>query len=79
LTRLKNVSSSKFAAFFAVTICSVDRTAKSISVVNVLSTKNRYSGICLADNAKFFFAMMQRRKVIAKFKVIEKVRTLFNV
>lgn len=59
-----------------MTICTVDRAAKSISVVNVLNTKNRYSGICLADNAKFFYAMMQRRKVLTKFKVVEKVKTL---
>jgi hypothetical protein len=57
----------------AVTICTVDRAAKSITVVNVLNTKNRYSGICLADNAKFFYAMMQRRKILTKFKVAEKV------
>ena len=56
-----------------MTICTVDRVAKSITVLNVLNTKNRYSGICLADNAKFFYAMMQKRKLLTKFKVSEKV------
>ena len=62
---------------FLVTICIVDRALKSISVLTVLTSKNRYSGICLADNAKFFYAMMQRRKVLVKFKVAEKV-SYFN-
>jgi hypothetical protein len=59
-----------------VTICTVDRIAKSITVVTVLTSKNRISGICLADNAKFFYSMLQRRKVMAKFKVMEKVRRI---
>ena len=38
----------------------------------MVNTRGRCSGICLSDNGKFFYTVMQKRKMLAKFKVVQK-------
>ena len=55
-----------------IAIFSVDKNAKKISTLCVVFLKVRCSGLCLSDNGKFFYTVMQKRKMLAKFKVVEK-------
>ncbi len=69
-----NIRGNQFRTLrFQVTILAIDKNAKTAEVLLVVTLKGRSSGICLSDNAKFFYAMIQRRKVLAKFKVPEQV------
>jgi hypothetical protein len=47
---------------------------EGLAVVNVLNTKDQCSGLCLSQNAKFFFTLLHREKMLAKFKVSEEVQ-----
>ena len=55
-----------------IAIFSVDKNTKKLISIAVVFTKGRCSGICLSDNAKFFYTSTQKRKYLAKFKVVEK-------
>ena len=55
-----------------IAVFSVDKNTKKLISIAVVVTKGRCSGICLSDNAKFFYTAMQKRKLLAKFKVVEK-------
>ena len=57
-----------------ITIFKVDKQAGSISIANVLTTKEICSGICLSENGKFFSTILHKRKKLAKFKVLEHER-----
>ena len=54
-----------------VAIFNVDKSQKTIQISCIQLLKMRCSGICLSDNGKFFFSMIQKRKQLAKFKVVE--------
>ena len=58
-----------------IAVFSVDKTTKKLISIAVVVTKGRCSGICLSDNAKFFYTATQKRKLLAKFKVVEKETT----
>jgi 6-phosphogluconolactonase (cycloisomerase 2 family) len=51
-----------------IAVFSVDKNTKKLISIAVVFTKGRCSGICLSDNAKFFYTAMQKRKLLAKFK-----------
>ena len=55
-----------------IAVFSVDKNTKKLISIAVVFTKGRCSGICLSDNAKFFYTTTQKRKLLAKFKVVEK-------
>ena len=55
-----------------IAVFSVDKNTKKLISIAVVFTKGRCSGICLSDNAKFFYTATQKRKLLAKFKVVEK-------
>ena len=57
-----------------ITIFKIDKVAKTINISNILTLREKCSGICLADNAKFFFTLTHRRKYLAKFKVLDQER-----
>ncbi len=54
-----------------VTIFQVDKAAKTITISSIVMLKGRCSGICLNENAKFFYSLIQKKKELAKFKVVE--------
>jgi hypothetical protein len=54
-----------------ITIMAVDKQAKTIQVTTVVQTRGRCSGICLSDNAKFFYTLIQKKKMLAKFKITD--------
>ena len=54
-----------------VTIFTVDKNEKTIQISSIVMLKGRCSGICLNENAKFFYSLIQKKKEIAKFKVVE--------
>ena len=57
-----------------ITIFKVDKQIGSISIANVLNTKEMCSGICLTEHAKTFSTILHKRKKLAKFKVLEHER-----
>ena len=54
-----------------VTIFQVDKAAKTIQISSIVMLKGRCSGICLNENGKFFYCLIQKKKELAKFKVVE--------
>ena len=54
-----------------VTIFNVDKNEKTVQISSIVMLKGRCSGICLNENAKFFYSLIQKKKEIAKFKVVE--------
>ena len=50
----------------------VDKTEKSIELQQIQFIKGRCSGLCLNDNGKFFYTILQKRKILGKFKLADK-------
>ena len=52
-----------------ITIYNVEKTAKTIEVETMRYIKGRCSGLLLSDNGKFFYSILQKRKILGKFKL----------
>ena len=57
-----------------ITIFKVDKKLGSISIANVLNTKEMCSGICLSENARMFSTILHKKKRLGRFKVSETER-----
>ena len=52
-----------------ITVYNVEKTAKTIEVETMRYIKGRCSGLLLSDNGKFFYSILQKRKILGKFKL----------
>ena len=55
-----------------ITVYNVDKNEKTLEVLPRMNLKGRCSGILLSDNGKFLYSVMQKRKILCKFKLTEK-------
>ena len=55
-----------------ITVYNVDKNEKTLEVLPRMNLKGRCSGILLSDNGKFLYTVMQKRKILSKFKLTEK-------
>ncbi len=55
-----------------VAIFTINKEDNTIQPITVAFLKARCSGICLSDNGRFFFSLLQKRKLLTKFKVPDK-------